>query len=184
MIVQNIHTILIIFLVLLLVAILYINYLTNQEEKKAEYYRYQLAALSAAEKTAVLAKKIQAAWDLYILIRDNIPKIKKTFEHLTDWNILKKKMCNWASNKKLLPGLIAVLKKAINRPNIKQSLKDTLTKFKNMLLKIESTIAFMSAIGPVVTTLVPSMSSSINILQNIDSNFVDLFSKAGVNICS
>jgi len=188
MITQNINTILIVVLVLILLLICYFIHLTKLESKKVEYYRRQFALLSATEQAAVLAKKIQTAWDTYILIKNNIPKIKNIFEKLTDWNILKSKMCNWAKNKKLLPGIIAVLNKAINNSNIKQSVKDSLTTFKNKLVKIEATIAAISSIGSVINTLIPSMPSqakdAINVFNDIDSNLVDLFSKAGVNICN
>ncbi len=187
---HKLHTVLLIILLLLLVSVIYYIRLINKNKEgknPAEYYRRQFALLSTAGKAAVLAKKIQQAWDLYIKIRDNIPKMKKMLEQLTDWNYLKGKMCTWASNKQLLAGIIALIKKAIARPNIKPILKNALEKFKNILVKIQATIASILAVNDILSILIPSMPSQVNtaidVFKNIDSNLLDLFSKAGVNIC-
>lgn len=184
----------IICLLLLVITILclFVHYFTNKiknDNKKEninnEYYRYQFSALSKAEQAARIVEKIKKGIELYNKVREMIPKFKRMFEVMTDWNKLKSKMCMWASNQQLLSGLVAVCTKAIAEPKIQPNVRGILEKVKRILIKLQ--VYQATAIGVKnVLDLLPGIpgeiKTGVNIFVNIDNNIVDLFAKAGLNL--
>lgn len=158
----------------------------NKEKKLFEYYRYhQFSALSRAEQAIKIAEKIKKGIELYNKVRTAIPKIKKIFETLTDWNKLRSKMCLWASKQQLLPGLLTVINKAINSSKIKPRVRTILEKVKRILIKIQVYQSVALGIQNILD-LLPDISnnikSGVDLFVKIDSNLVELFSKAGLNL--
>jgi hypothetical protein len=179
---------LLLLIIILFIAIYYFNNIikkANKIKKTNEYYRYQLSLLNKAEQAARLVEKVKKGIELYNKVKNMIPKIKKMFEIMTDWNKLKSKMCLWASNKQLLSGLVAVINKAIKSSKIKPYVRTILEKVKRILIKIQ--VYQSIAVGAQnILDLLPGIpneiKSGVDLFVKIDSNLVELFSKAGLNL--
>ena len=161
------------------------KFIKSKEKKSNENFRYQFSALSRAKQGEKIIEKINQGIKLYNKVKSIIPKVKKIFETMTDWNKLKNKMCLWASKQQLLAGLIAVTKKAMNIPNLQTNILTILEKLKQFLIKLQIYQA-MSVSVKGILNLIPNIPNEIitgvNIFANIDNNIVDLFSKAGLNL--
>ena len=174
---------LLIIIVILIVFIIRHSYKKKEQLKKdqleVEQYRYhQFAALSNAEKAAKIAEKIQQGYDLYIKIKDNMPKIKNMFETLTNWDKLKSKMCLWASQNQLISGLIAIVKKALESTKIKSKpiLASRLEKLKTYLYRLQAVAAAAKSVSDILTILPISddIKNKVNTFSNIDKNLLEL----------
>jgi len=151
----------------------------NKQIKKEQYRHHrQFAALNNAQKAAKIAEKIQQGYELYIKIKDNIPKIKNMFETLTNWDKLRSKMCLWASQNQLISGLIAIIKKALESSKIKSKpiLASRLEKLKTYLYKLQAVAAAAKSVLDILTILPISddIKNKVNTFANIDKNLLEL----------
>jgi hypothetical protein len=169
---------LIVIAILSIIIIIKSNKKNKPVSKKNENYRYQFSALSNAEKGAKIAEKIQQGYDLYIKIKENIPKIKNMLETLTNWDKLKSKMCLWASENQLISGLIAIVKKALESNKIKSKpiLSNRLEKLKTYLYRLQAVAAAAKSVSDILTILPISddIKNKVNTFSNIDKNLLEL----------
>ena len=174
-------------LLLILCILIFILYQQKKLKNRKESFYYSFAALSQAEQTAIIIKKIQQGIDLYNTLKSYFPKLKKLFETVSDFNILKQEMCKWASQQQLLQGFIAIINKILNQTNLGNTVRNILTKIKNALLKLQANVAVAKIVSN-LSSLIPGLPSAIkdglNIFSNIDSNLVQLFKSIGVDICA
>ena len=122
----------------------------------------------------------------YNEIKKYIPKLKELYSTFTDWNILKSKMCTWASNNKLLPSLIELIDRIVNEyTNIPQNTKLMLEKVRKMLLKLMSYTAVAMVLKNLVSLISPpkEVISAINVFINIDNSILELLKTSGISIC-
>lgn len=167
-----------ILLVIILILIV-INLYDNSRKK--EYY--QVSALSTAKKVEYVTKLIQKGIDAYNLIKTQLPQVIDAFNTLTNWSILKNKMCVWASNKKLVPALVQVSTKLLERPNLNATIISLLTSFKKNLLRLETVMSTASIISLVESELPSALQSFVSITQNIDKNIADILSQSHILSC-
>jgi hypothetical protein len=168
---------------LLLVLIIIIILIIYKLSCKNEQYRYrrQYASLSLYDKAVKLAAKIKRVYDVYENIKNNIPKVKNMLESLTDWNKLKDKLCQWASQQKLIPGLISIITKALQNQKIQNNpvIVTRLNILKTNLYKLESLIAVVKEASSIIKILPnPPISddikNKINTFTNIDDDLIQL----------
>lgn len=152
----------------------------NVKEYYNRHYNRRITVVSARKKAEVLAKKLKKLIELYEMYKVHIPKIKQYLEIVTDWNKLKKKICIWAGDKKLIVGLIAVINKALKETRIRsnEKLKKALESLKTLLIKLEAAVAFVSAAETVLLLfpdLLPdNVKKGMDLFKNLDKNIIVL----------
>jgi hypothetical protein len=153
----------------------------SQHNLEENFRYYNISSMTPVQKVAILVDKMKSAIVLYQYIMDNKDKIKKTIKMFTDWNQLKKKICEWTSQNKLLTGLIAILQKA--QEKVINSTEQKIIKNKQKLLSIiQKVLIALSKLLVAVTvaktlepllSLVPSGSVS-NQIKNIVNKFTKI----------
>lgn len=177
----------IILLILLIVLIKLKNILNTKNNNNFEFYYLDISGLSEAQKAAILIKKIEEGVEYYNKVKQYLPKLKEIYEKITDWNILKPKLCNWASQNKLLPSLVYLIDKVMEKyPIMSDKVKNSLTKFKTILLKLMSYMSIAIALKLIMKLVkVPDdISSKILIFTNIDKNILNILNQIGIDVCS
>ena len=176
---QN-QTIILICLLLLLVLIIFILYFKNKQKKSKENYQ-GFAAAASAQKVKTIVALINKAYDAYQFINSKIPQILEIYKTLTNWNILKPKICEWASQNKLITGLLHVIEQVQMKKKLSQKATKILNSLKSYLLKLQLGIAVVKQVKS-VTDLIPSdvlssVKSKLDTLSNLDKSIGDLLIK-------
>ena len=147
------------------------------DDIQIEDFRYQFSALSATQKATRIALKIKQGIEYYNKVKPYIPIIKNTIQSLTLPDELNQKICEWSTTNKVIPGIIAILQKAISSPKINTKVKDKIQKLIRVLLKLQTFVAFSVAIKDLLI-LIPNLPTDvekgIDLFTNLDKNMLQL----------
>lgn len=170
-------------LLLVLIGVLLVM-LHNQKEN----YHQSEEAIILQQKVAVISKYILEAYTVYTLITQKIPEVKNMLQTISNWNILQPKLCKWAQNKQLIPGLLNLVNTVLQKKQLSQSVTGALQSFKKVLLKLEvgmTIVHTVKSISDLLPAIPSDVKSYIDTIDNMDNSLITLLVKVpGFGTCS
>lgn len=166
---------LIICLLFLLIVVLLVCIHTQKEN-----YRQTEETIILTQKAKVLSDYILEAYKMYQLITQKIPELKNLLQTVSNWSVLQPKLCKWAENKQLIPGLLNLVDRVSAKKQLSASVSKALQSFKTLLLKLEVGMTIVHTVKSVsdFLPLLPSdAKSAIDTIDNMDNSLITLLVK-------